>query len=1161
MPSIHLPAAEALPAPFGRYQLEELLAEGGMGRVYRATLSGAEGFRKAVAVKVIKPLDKGGREQAEAAFVREARLCGLLAHPNVVDVYDFGVHEGHPFLAMELIQGWPLDEFLQLHGPPPATAALDLAIQVGEGLQHAHELKIDGEHVALVHRDLKPGNVLVTPQGGVKVLDFGLARTTAGVDARTASGQVRGTPAYMSPEQAEGNRALDPRSDLFAFGLLLHELATGRHPYPRSSFAAQLLALVRVEEVTAAPGFWERLDRNVPGLSPIVRRCLRREPGDRFDHVSKLIQTLRALSEQLPRGPSLRSWIDVLPRGGGAAQAEGVDNETFAFMSGPPEPQQLDRTATLEPEPPSAEPGHKLPASLDAFFGREAELTELADRVIHGQRLVTLLGAGGTGKTRLAEHFGTRMLSEFQGGVWFCDLSEASDLASLLGTVSRTLHVRPTREDPLVQLGHAIASRGRALILLDNFEQVVDLAPQTVGAWLQRAPKAVFIVTSRTRLALGGEQLLRLGPLPTDRAVELFFDRAQALQPELEATPPRREVVAKVVQRLDCLPLAIELAAARAAALSPEDILERLSERFKLLSRGRRDHGARQATLRGAIEWSWNLLAPWERLALAQASSFRGGFTLDAAEAVLDLSSIEAAPWPLDAVTALVEHSLVQVVGSASGRSRYRMYESVRDFAGEQLEVLGAAESTRRRHLGHYALLGSVEALTLGGPERREALYPEIDNLVRGVHGGTELGEAELAARCALAAVAVLEEVGPLEEGLDLLERVVDEALGGELRSRVLMARGHLKRVIGEASQAGRDLEEAIRGAREIGNRRLEGEGLRILGVFHWETGRGDLAREHYLESLAIARETRDRGAEGLALKNLGVFELESGRPERSSERLERALVIFEALGARSERAVVLKLLGNLCLNVGKFDLAREHYSQALVLLRELGSRWLEGTVLENLANLAMASGQLEVAQEHFDQALVIHRETGNRSTECNVQVNLGKLLFKAGDHQLAEEHLRRALKLSREVGARTREGIVLGNLGELLLGGGKLDSAEAHFRKGMELCARDLPFAAGVYLGSLAVIAAYRGDIAQARSLLDSAGPKLEGVRPIEHGRLLCKRVRVEALAGDPAAARVALSEAEAVAQALPSQPESELHEALVEAREALQALEPAAS
>ncbi len=716
-----------------------------------------------------------------------------------------------------------------------------------------------------------------------------------------------------------------------------------------------------------------------------------------------------------------------------------------------------------------------LPARLDSFFGREPELEDLNQRIGADQRLITLLGAGGTGKTRLVQRLGGTQLASFSGGVWFCDLSEARSKAGILSAMGLALDVPLTSKDPEAQLADAILGRARVLVILDNFEQVVEHAAETVGRWLLRAPEAVFLVTSRALLRIEGEEVLYLDPLPVDEAVNLFCDRARAVQPGFERTDKNAPAVTEIVERLDCMSLAVELAAARVRMLSPEKILERLSQRFKLLRGQRRDQPARQATLRGAIDWSWELLKPYEQSALSQLAVFHGGCTLEAAEAVVDLGAFEEAPWVMDVVEALVDHSLLRRVEPYPGHVRYRMLESVREYSAEKLGAETAA--TALRHGSHFASFGEqafLESLdTHGGVERCKALALELENLIAGVDAGLATGEPETAAGCALAAGELFHMHGPFSEGVALLKRVSGLPVSRATQGRLSRGAGWLLRLAGRYSAALEHYSQALAIAREVGNRQHEGVILGNLADLHREQGRVSEALEHFQQGLAIAREVGNRQHEGVTRGSLANLHREQGR-------------IPDAL---------------------------KHLQQALAIAREVGERRIEGINLGNLAILHRDQDRIPEALEHYSQALAIHREVGNRRGE----------------------------------------GIALGNLGDLLFSQGDLVSAETHLRDAIAISDETWPVAAGAFRSSLALIRAQQGALDEALTLLDKGEPQLRGVHKLELSKLLCKKARVEHLAGEPDAAAAALAEAESLARDLKAEAQSELGQLIAEAREAI--------
>jgi class 3 adenylate cyclase len=352
---------------------------------------------------------------------------------------------------------------------------------------------------------------------------------------------------------------------------------------------------------------------------------------------------------------------------------------------------------------PVKEVKHSLPTERDKFVGRQVDLHALAHRLEQGATLVSVLGIGGCGKTRLVTRYGWTWLGDYPGGVWFCDLSEARTVEGIAYAVAQALDV-PLGNDPVVQLGHAIAGRGRCLVILDNFEQVARHATETLGHWLDRASDAQFVVTSREVLGLPGEEALALAPLPPSEGATLFIERARSATRDFE--PDDRASIEALVQLLDGLPLAIELAAARVRVMQPKALLDRMAERFQLLATPGGRHN-RQVTLRATLDWSWELLSPDEQQALGQLSVFEGGFTLPAAEAVLALERT----WQTDAVQALVDKSLIRRVSD----ERFRP-------VGERTGIRGGTAWKVRRprtRSGRGAARRVVRPLRDAGGDRR----------------------------------------------------------------------------------------------------------------------------------------------------------------------------------------------------------------------------------------------------------------------------------------------------------------------------------------------------------------------------------------------------------------------------------------------------------
>jgi eukaryotic-like serine/threonine-protein kinase len=334
--------ADDFPVTFGRYTLMGLLGEGGMARVFRAELQGPAGFRKAAAVKIIRASVATRSEALRASLKNEARLGGLLHHPNIVDTYDYGEVEGLPYIAMEMVRGLGLDVILNAVRPLPAPLAVEFGAQICAGLDHAHNLEDAGVDSQLVHRDLKPSNVIVSRDGLVKVMDFGIAKATMISEGNTQTGMTKGTPAYMSPEQV-GGEDLDPRSDLFAMGAILYELVTGERLFGGDSIMSVLMSVIRVEERMADPAIIASVEERAPGMAAIIVRCLKKEREDRFDDAADLENALRLVARELPPPPSLKKWVRALMNQQGVAGAEPSAASLPLNSPAPPTPAHTPR--------------------------------------------------------------------------------------------------------------------------------------------------------------------------------------------------------------------------------------------------------------------------------------------------------------------------------------------------------------------------------------------------------------------------------------------------------------------------------------------------------------------------------------------------------------------------------------------------------------------------------------------------------------------------------------------------------------------------------------------------------------------------------------------------------------------------------------------------
>ena len=755
---------------------------------------------------------------------------------------------------------------------------------------------------------------------------------------------------------------------------------------------------------------------------------------------------------------------------------------------------------------------HNLPAERDAFVGRQQPLVELARRFDAGARLVSVLGIGGTGKTRLATHFAWTWLGDFPGGAWFCDLSQARDADDIVRAVAEALDVPLGREDPVVQLGHAIAGRGHCLMILDNFEQVARHAEETLGRWLGRAGEATFIATTREVLGLAGEESLALAPLPMPDAATLFRRRAQAARRDFAPTADDEAAIGPLVKLLDGLPLAIELAAARVRVMPPRTLLARMSERFKLLasSGGRHD---RQATLRATLDWSWDQLSAGDKAALAQLSVFEAGFTLESAEAVVDLSQTAGAPWPVDVMQSLVEKSLVRPVTDR----RFDLLTSVQEYAAEHLGTPGrfagsgpaALVAAQARHGNHFAGLGEKEAIAGG--------CAELDNLAAACRRAVRRGDSAVAVGALEGAWAALRLRGPFRSGVELAMAVRSmSGLDAAAISRSERIGASALQATGRVADADARFAAGLALAREIGDRRLLAQLLTDVGHLHADEGRMDEARAEHTAALALACEVGDATLESDAHRGLGTLLDYLGEIEEARLHYEAARTVARESGDRRREGGMLGNLGLLFANQGRLDEAESHFEASLKVAREVGDRQWEGNALSNLGLLHHLQGRMTDARDRLDAALIVARELGHVRLECIVRCNLGIVNDALGRRLEAGSHYEAALALARDLGDRRTEGQTLGYLGVLHAREARHDEARRCLGAGEALLL----------------------------ALADRTSLAL----------LLCGRAEAEQLAGSPVAARDALDRAEALAAETAAGPESELRLSLARLRELLE-------
>jgi predicted ATPase/class 3 adenylate cyclase len=757
---------------------------------------------------------------------------------------------------------------------------------------------------------------------------------------------------------------------------------------------------------------------------------------------------------------------------------------------------------------------HNLPAQPTPLLGREQELAALGALLRRtGVRLVTLTGPGGTGKTRLAVQTAADLSTTFADGVWFVSLAALADPALLIPTISAALGVRENLGQTLRNSLDSYLEEKQLLLVLDNFEQIVAAAPQ-VADLLAQAPRIKILVTSREALRVRGEKEYAVPPLslpdpqhppPPERltqyaAVQLFIDRARDVQPDFTVDVMTAPIVAEICARLDGLPLAIEMAAARVRLLDPAALLARLGHRLRLLTGGARDLPARQQTLRQTIAWSYDLLNPDEQRLFRRLAVFAGGGTLAAVEA---LSAEDLDLDPLVGLEALVARSLVQRDPTEGGEPRFRLLETIREYAGEQLAASGEVAANQARHAEYFLALAEEAATHLTGRTQQawlNQLEREHENLRAALRWAEEQGAWTHGLRLAAALGRFWEKQGHLSEGRAWLGTMLAQTEAASAsRAQALLAAGTLAAQQSDLLEAQTLHEEALAWYRAAQDPRGLAEALAALGVTMGN--QGDITRERALleQALDLFRTLGDQAGQAQVLVSLGIQGDLAGDFTLSRARYEAALTLYQALGDQRGQAVVLDHLGQVEQVSGQYAAARPLYETALNLYRSLSDPAGTATVLQNLSALAAVQEDYAAAREFGEEAQAIWRRLGHRWQIAWVGVYLGENARMAGDIATAKALQEESVATLRAMGDRKNILIPLLNLAHLAIQEGAWPQAVARLTEALRLAAT-VGYGAGIHnaLRGLAEIAARRdADGRRAARLLGAAAALYDGLDP----------------------------------------------------------------
>jgi predicted ATPase/class 3 adenylate cyclase len=644
---------------------------------------------------------------------------------------------------------------------------------------------------------------------------------------------------------------------------------------------------------------------------------------------------------------------------------------------------------------------HNLPLQVTTLLGREQDVQAVRSLLLRDDvRLVTLTGPGGTGKTHLGLQVAADLLEHFEDGAFIVELAPISDPGLVLSTIAQALGVRDVGGRPMLDAIVGYLHGRRLLLLLDNFEQVLAAAPVVTGL-LRTCTGLSVLATSRAPLQIGGEREFPVPPLalpdPVDlarpmtverlsqyAAVALFVERAVAVKPDFTMTNQNAPAVAEICVRLDGLPLAVELAAARTRLLSPDAMLARLGHGLALLTGGRRDLPARQQTLRGAIAWSYDLLDPDEQRLFRRLGVFIGGFTLDTAEAVCNVEGALGID-VLDGLESLVSKSLVKQQAGAAGDSRSTMLETIREYALERLEESGEVGVLRRQHAEQMVALAEDGESQISGPDEEvwlNRLQAEHDNLRAALAWSlTEEGDIQRGIRLAGAIARFWQVRGHASEGgrwYDLLLTAGRNAPGSAL-AKVLLGAGWLAHNRGDILTSTALFEEGVRYARAGGDPGMLATAVGNLGISRESLGEYEQAEQLLGESLAVFREIGNEPGIAARLHNLGNVACARGDFERATALLEESLAIRRRIGGAYSTALAIAGLGLAALYQGDDDRATRHFEEAQTLFRQLSHTYGIAWSCYYLGRVALRRGDDDEAATLLGESLEERRRLGDR--------------------------------------------------------------------------------------------------------------------------------------------------------------------------------------
>jgi serine/threonine protein kinase/DNA-binding CsgD family transcriptional regulator/tetratricopeptide (TPR) repeat protein len=931
-----------------RYQLGKLLSEGGMGKVYLGadTQSG-----QPVAIKLLRSDMVVGQPDMVERFLREAEALRILNHPNIVKVLATGSKEGQQYIVMEFVAGGSLRDLLDREGQLTIGRTLEITLDLADALTRAHRLEI-------IHRDLKPANVLLADDGTPRLSDFGIAKVDGAyldiTPGLTQAGTIMGTIEYLSPEACRGE-VLDARSDIWSLGVMLFEMLVGRPAFPSQ---------------TAQPNTAAILSAILTQPMPELQVLRADAPNSLVDLIYRMVT--KELEARIPSMRLVGAELEAIMQGMDAGQQYAT-----ASIAAPP------RFATPTPQP-SGIPRHNLPRQTTPFIGREKELADLAHLIADpDNRLITLLGPGGSGKTRLALETARAQLPNFESGVTFVSLAPLRSARDIIPTIAEAVGFQFfERMDPSEQLAGYFREK-RTLLVLDNFEHLLDGA-ELISEILRAASGVKVLATSREKLNLQEEIRFRIDGMdfpqaiqPTSledafqySAIRLFMQAAKRARPSFGLVLEDLRHVIRICHLVSGMPLGILLAAAWVEIFSPQEIADEVSRSLDFLETSVSDIPDRHRSIRAVFDSTWTQLMEVERESFMKLAIFRGGFKREAALVVAGAS--------LHKLVTLVNKSLLHR-DPVSGR--YEVHELLRQYAEEQLEVYGKIETARDAHCLYYAVFLQERLFKMLGPNQVKALNEieaEFGNVRQAWHWAVEKKDFDAIGQASESLFVFSDMRSREHEGVALI---------GLAREQLAPQRG------GEAHAT-------------WGRLLLPWYDLLLQSI-----GRPKDNQEIIMQAntcLALAQQREDQLGMAHALILLGHF----AEPAEAIKMYERALELVPRL----DDSFWVRIRIGFCYRaLGEHQEEIKAFQQSYQRGREIGESEKMGYGLFNLGESEMLLGDHESALTHFQGAKNHLHQVGTLWGIILANINLSLLALLKGEFNQARSLIEEAQEIAKE--------------------------------------------------------------------------------------------------------------------------------------------------